>query len=172
MKLELSKMTTPELEARLAEIDDIFECQALYLDSGDGLTLTREQKDILWAASDMLDAELGSRLSAPPSQTCKRSTDRSFAGVSCRKMKPTLAHRPALWENMLGTVFALNAEGKCHYFDYDLEAAYEFAGLDIRNESGDNRVFKVTSDRHRSYVRNAASYANPRIGKLVLWVKR
>jgi hypothetical protein len=45
-------------------------------------------------------------------------------------------HRPLVWENMLGTVYARNAEGETKYFDYDYEAAHAFAGtascLDLR----------------------------------------
>lgn len=48
--------------------------------------------------------------------------------TSARKMQPTKAHRPAVWENMLGTVYARNAAGETRYFDYDWDAAIEFVG--------------------------------------------
>ena len=48
-----------------------------------------------------------------------------------RKAKPTLKHRPAIWENMLGTVYAMNDVGDIRYFDYDYDAAMDFAGLDL-----------------------------------------
>lgn len=47
---------------------------------------------------------------------------------------PTRRHRPAVWEAMLGTVYAMNAAREVRYFDYDHAAAVEFAGLgdDVR----------------------------------------
>lgn len=39
-------------------------------------------------------------------------SDRRHAGPfeGARKARPTQAHRPALWEAMLGTVYAMNAD--------------------------------------------------------------
>jgi hypothetical protein len=48
--------------------------------------------------------------------------------ASAKKAAPTKRHRPALWENMLGTVYARNAAGKVEYFDYDWQRAIEFIG--------------------------------------------
>lgn len=60
-----------------------------------------------------------------------------FAGA--RKMKPTQKHRMAIWECMLGTVYARNAEHDVKYFDYDWDAAREWAGVDA--EGTDPRVW-------------------------------
>lgn len=51
-----------------------------------------------------------------------------------RKMQPTKHHRPVLWENMLGTVYACNAAGEVRYFDYDYELAVLHVGActDVR----------------------------------------
>ena len=50
------------------------------------------------------------------------------------KAKPTKRHRAGLWENMLGTVYAMNAAGEVRYFDYDYAAAVAFIGpvADVR----------------------------------------
>ncbi len=55
-----------------------------------------------------------------------------------RAMKPTLKHRIAMWECMLGTVYA--SDGRTvKYFDYRWEEAREFAGMD--REGADPRVW-------------------------------
>lgn len=58
---------------------------------------------------------------------------------SARKMNPTRRHRPAIWECMLGTVYARNAAGKVEYFDYDYVAAVAHVGPYV-----DARVSRVT----------------------------
>lgn len=63
-----------------------------------------------------------------------------FVGV---KKKPTLKHRPLLWENMLGTVYARNIQGKTEYFDYNWKAAHEFAQV---SRHTDLRLARNTSD--------------------------
>ena len=52
----------------------------------------------------------------------------------------TQKHRPLLWENMLGTVYAVNPEWKTEYFDYNWEAAHAHIELDRYT---DLRVCKV-----------------------------
>jgi hypothetical protein len=69
-----------------------------------------------------------------------------------RKAKPTLKHRPAIWECMLGTVYARNADGETRYFDYRWEEAAQFAGLDF---DADNRVWR--NDR-RGYTSDGPAY--------------
>ena len=54
---------------------------------------------------------------------------RDYAGVLARIMKPTQKHRPAIWEAMLGTVYAMNDAGEVKYFDYKWDEAAIFAGL-------------------------------------------
>lgn len=93
---------------------------------------------------------------------------KNFIGVRCSTLKPTRAHRPALWECMLGTVYAMNAAGEARYFDYDYEAAQAFAGVD--QPGADPRVARVPL--RLSYVKTGATEANPRVGRMVLWVRR
>lgn len=51
-----------------------------------------------------------------------------------RRLQPTKAHRAAVWENMLGTIYAANPVGEVRYFDYDYAAAIAFVGkvTDVR----------------------------------------
>ena len=97
-------------------------------------------------------------------------TTHRFLNVPCRKMPPTKKHRPAVWECMLGAVYALNAAGECRYFDYDFKGALAFAGVD--KAALDNRVAKVTRQTNYGYVRSGCSEANPGVGKLVLWIPK
>lgn len=90
-----------------------------------------------------------------------------FLGVTCRTLKPT-KHRPAVWENMLGTVYALNDAGECRYFDYNVDAALEFAGV---TPERDPRAFRVVRGEKCRYIRKGATEAEPREGKMVLWVR-
>lgn len=88
-----------------------------------------------------------------------------YLGVPCRSMPPTLKHRPAVWENMLGTVYAMNDAGQTEYFDYDHDAAKAFAGV----ESGerDLRLARAKVNMNGMY-----SHQLPSKGKLVLWIKK
>lgn len=87
-----------------------------------------------------------------------------FAGA--KKMKPTKGHRPAIWENILGTVYAMNESGDIQYFDYRWEEARSFAGV---HPDRDLRVARFLGN---------VSYGNggrgmpPRKGQFVLWVKK
>lgn len=99
-----------------------------------------------------------------------RNYRRRWLGAVCRKMKPTRRHRPAVWECILGTVYAMNEAGECRYFDYNYEDAFAFAGVDMGNATGDNRINRVPKDRRCGWVRSGCSEANPRPGKFVFWV--
>lgn len=92
----------------------------------------------------------------------KRKTH-PFEGA--RKMKPTQKHRAAMWEGMLGTVYARNAEGKVKYFDYDWAGAREFAGVEV--EGADPRLA-----RFDGMTRVAPEGYGPRRGQWVLFVRR
>lgn len=87
-----------------------------------------------------------------------------FSGA--RKMKPTLKHRPAIWECMLGTVYAMNDAGDRRYFDYDWDAAREFAG--VGEEGRDPRVYRAA---HRT-ASTMWSGDGIRQGQKVLYVRR
>lgn len=52
----------------------------------------------------------------------------------------TQKHKPLLWENMLGTVRAVNPQNVEKYFDYDWEGAHRYIELD---KYTDLRVCKV-----------------------------
>lgn len=90
------------------------------------------------------------------------STFRSTA----RKMVPTKRHRAGIWENMLGTVYAMNPAGDVQYFDYDYAAAVAFVGV-----VEDVRVAKHVQYRTRvgSNGQND-SYMLPRNGQAVWFV--
>jgi hypothetical protein len=109
-------------------------------------------------------------------KTLVRKVDGSWLGVPVRKMKPTLEHRPALWECMLGTVYARNDEGVTKYFDYDLEGAKEYAGVANPHEANlrDARLYKNWDPRYYpmgdGIVRSTGT-SMPSVKQLVLWVK-
>jgi hypothetical protein len=89
-----------------------------------------------------------------------------FLKVECELNGPTKKHRPAIWECMLGTVFAMNDKGEIKYFDYRYDEARAFAGVD---EPGRNpRLAKYGEWNHRNMEEDVA----PRKGHFVLWVLR
>ncbi len=80
---------------------------------------------------------------------------------------PTKKHRPAIWEAMLGTVYAADPDGNVRYFDYDYAAAKRFAR--VRRGRNDLRLY-----RHKAFVTpylRSQSAERPRDGQLVLWRK-
>lgn len=91
-----------------------------------------------------------------------------YAGA--RKALPTKKHRPAVWENMLGTVYAMNDAGQVRYFDFDWDAARAFAGVAPER---DPRTSKWTADHDRYRWHNGAGSASqPRVGQTALWILR
>ncbi|NBP82800.1 hypothetical protein EBU60_02905 [bacterium] len=82
-----------------------------------------------------------------------------FLGVKAHKAAPTKKHVPAIWECMLGTVYACNPQGETRYFDYEHEAARAFAGVD--QEGADIRLARAK--RRMTGIRP---------GQLVLWIRR
>ena len=86
------------------------------------------------------------------------------------RLKPTAKHRPFLWENMFGTVFAANAKGKIEYFDYDYAKALKFAGVDPR--TADIRVARYCDGHYnqRGNLRDPHNYMAPRERQWVWWV--
>jgi hypothetical protein len=63
-----------------------------------------------------------------------------FAGAT--RKPPTNKHRPAIWENMLGTVYAMDDHGEVRYFDYNWDDARAFAGFAADR---DPRIAKASS---------------------------
>ena len=92
----------------------------------------------------------------------------SYLGIKAFKAAPTKKHVPAIWECMLGTVYAMNTAGEARYFDYDYDAAKQWAGVD--QPGVDLRLARV-KDR-KSYVRSGCVDSNPGTGRLVLWASR
>ena len=86
-------------------------------------------------------------------------TTTHFLGILALKAAPTRSHVPALWECLLGTVYARNAQGETRYFDYDHEGALAFAG--VHQEGADVRL-----------ARAKVRMTGIRRGQLVLWVRR
>lgn len=83
--------------------------------------------------------------------------------MNVRKMKPTKAHRPALWSGILGTVYAMNDDGEVRYFDYDREGAKAFAGVtDDRDPRLARKPRPVSYAKHRDL--------EPR--GLIVWITR
>jgi hypothetical protein len=98
--------------------------------------------------------------------TTKQPAAHPFKGA--RKAKPTKQHRPVIWENMLGTVYAASPEGEVRYFDYRWDEAREFAG--ITTDTPDLRLArpKQVTPYPVSYFRNSDG---PRWNQLVLWAR-
>ena len=65
-----------------------------------------------------------------------------FQGATQRP--PTAKHRPAIWECMLGTVYAMDDQGEVRYFDYRWDDARQFDGF---RPDRDPRVAKAASHR-------------------------
>jgi len=93
-----------------------------------------------------------------------------YLGIEAKYAKPTKSHKPAIWEAMLGTVYAMSPDGEIKYFDYNWDEAAKFAQV---HSNEDLRVFRVSRDRvFRWGNGKAESYMQPRLNKLVLWAKR
>jgi hypothetical protein len=84
-----------------------------------------------------------------------------------RKARPTQKHRPAVWECMLATVYAMNDAGEVQYFDYDWDAAREFAGI---SPERDLRIAKVPAGV-RYGAHSLRSDMQPPAGRRALWVR-
>lgn len=84
---------------------------------------------------------------------------RKVYGVVAKVAKPTNHHRPALWAGLLGTVYAMSPDDRIRYFDYDIDGAKKFAGVD---KGVDPRFYKYTK---------FSTGELPRIGQKVLWVR-
>jgi len=82
-----------------------------------------------------------------------------------RRMRPTKRHRPAIWECMLGTVYAMNDEGVTRYFDYRWDEATEFAG--VTPDRGPRTARKTERVR---YTNDATT--EPRNRQMVLWITK
>ena len=85
-----------------------------------------------------------------------------FFGMMALAAPPTKSHVPAIWECMLGAVYARNSQGETRYFDYDYEAARAFAGLG--QGKLDIRVARAKE--------GTEGPEGIRKGQLVLWVRR
>ena len=89
-----------------------------------------------------------------------------------RRMRPTQRHRPALWENMLGTVYAMNDAKEVRYFDYDYAAAREYCGAD--EDGRDPRWHRLNQSSGKlgyNLTGNSQGHRRPRRDQLVFWVR-
>lgn len=83
-----------------------------------------------------------------------------------RRMRPTKRHREAVWECMLGTVYAQNADGVVRYFDYDYYAALEFAGVTTASDPRTWRAYHRGPAHPNQFTR----VDQIRNGQNVLWI--
>lgn len=89
-----------------------------------------------------------------------------FAGG--RKAKPTKSHRPAIWECMLGTVYASDGT-ETRYFDYRWDDAREFAGV-LLDGSQDLRI--ATPKQARPYPVRFTGVNGLHFTQKALWVPK
>lgn len=80
-----------------------------------------------------------------------------------RKAKPTKQHRPAVWECMLGTVYAFNGT-EVRYFDYRWDEAVAFAGPLL-----DPRTWRAGYEHQRTFPGQPGATITAR--RRVLWTK-
>lgn len=92
-----------------------------------------------------------------------------YLGLVAKEANPTQKHRPAIWECMLGTVYALNDKGEVKYFDYDHEGAKEWAGID---DSRDLRLKRYMQTRWFQFAWPHYPQPEPSGRTLVLWIKK
>lgn len=87
--------------------------------------------------------------------------------IPLTRKPPTLRHRLAIAPGILGTVYGINADGEARYFDYDIAAAYEFAGV---TTEADPRIAKPRG--RYAFIRSGAMEANPKPSTRCIWVLR
>lgn len=83
---------------------------------------------------------------------------------AAKRAKPTKAHRPAVWEAMLGTLYACNPQGEVKYCDYRWEEALAWAQV---AGTVDHRWAR--SPRH--YPDPNSTYLGLRKGRKALFVR-
>ena len=88
-----------------------------------------------------------------------------WGGLNVRRMRPTLQHRQAMWECMLGTVYAMNETGEVRYFDYRWSEAHAWAGT--AQDRDPRWAPKVRAVR---YTNGSREGMEPRIGQKLLWI--
>jgi hypothetical protein len=91
---------------------------------------------------------------------------REFAGIIAPMKKRTKKHRPAVWECLLGTVYAYHPEKGVKYFDYKWDEARGYAEVDQYTDIRLDRY--INGESGCECIGNDAE--RPR-NQLVLWVK-
>ena len=92
----------------------------------------------------------GKKPSKPTVRVQSGPLTRSFAGITGKKMPPTQDHVLAVWEGILGTVYARDPDtGEEKYFDYNWGAAAHFAKVE---DSADVRIGKKRGRGFGVYV--------------------
>lgn len=104
--------------------------------------------------------------------TTKRRTHTTFLGTRCKLAPRTNAHRPAIWECMLGTVYAMNDARVTKYFDYDHAAAIAYAGVTSERDPRLHKVRQQDNYRWHNEHNGEQILGSPRVGKLVLWITK
>lgn len=120
-----------------------------------------------WTGGEIADA---ARTEARMKEEARASRAANVAALDgfqarARKMPPTRAHRPAIWENMFGTLYARSPEGETRYFDYNWAEAIAFVG-----EVEDVRVARFRAEDCR-LLTGREDYQAPRTGQLVWFAK-
>lgn len=82
--------------------------------------------------------------------------------AGARRLAPTRRHRAVLWENMFGTVYAVDPNGRVEYFDYNYAAAMRHVG-----PVEDVRVARHVPYRTLLHLDGSEDYMRPRAGQLV-----
>jgi len=86
----------------------------------------------------------------------------TFLGIRGRSALPTRRHRPAVWEAILGTLYAQSPSGEIRYFDYNYNDAFSFAGI---STAEDIRISRAAREYRPSGEKGF------RKGHLVVFVK-
>jgi hypothetical protein len=90
----------------------------------------------------------------------------TFLSIPVQNKQRTKNHRPAIWENMLGTVYAMNDQYQTKYFAYDYEAAKEWAGIINKKD--------IRLAKYKEPFVNWTGFGpdtNPVKGRLCVWVE-
>lgn len=94
-----------------------------------------------------------------------------YLGLNCISAKPTKKFKPAIWECMLGTIYAQNEKGVTKYFDYDYKAARRFCGAeDWRGVQIPETMLRLS--KYNTIRVYCSDEKTPRNGQKVLWIER
>ena len=76
----------------------------------------------------------------------------------------TLKHVPLIWENMLGTVYGMDAQRNTEYFDYNYDAARKFADVAGCTD------LRICKNKWRGrWANDKGDISGPRYNQIALW---